>query len=136
MRLSEGTIRDVLRSEAARVKVPDDMWQHLSRELQRERAASRRRPFPGRDHLYSAVAVAALAGLLWFATVPPSAGLEVPEPAASQHDPDRAAASLRTGGSRISRAWRDADMESRHMPKKPVEQQGTQLTSAMGIRID
>lgn len=68
MRVNERTIREVLRSEAARVEPPPDMWARIERELERDRLrqaprAARRR-LPG---LYRAAAAALAVGILWAA---------------------------------------------------------------------
>lgn len=71
MRVNERTIRDVLRSEAARVVPPPELWERIERELDRDRLgrtarAARRRAFGLRQVVVAALAV----GALWFVIAP------------------------------------------------------------------
>lgn len=83
MRPSDRTIRDELRREAARVQIPNDMWENISRRLdeepapvERPRKAALLRPAQWRP----ALAVAAAAGLFWFTMLPthPASVIGVP----------------------------------------------------------
>lgn len=78
MRPSDRTIRDVLRTEAARVPVPDDMWQNISRQLDQDetqkeqRVAALRPPAPRFYQWRPAVMFAAAAGVFYLTFVPPT----------------------------------------------------------------
>lgn len=78
MRPSDRTIRDVLRTQAARVPVPDDMWQNISRELDKDlaknqaRPAETRPPAPRHYQWRPAIIFAAAAGVFYLAFVPPA----------------------------------------------------------------
>ncbi|HYF93915.1 MAG TPA: hypothetical protein VD969_17005 [Symbiobacteriaceae bacterium] len=71
MRPSDRTIRDELRREAARVPVPEDMWQNISRQLELDSERKRRRPrVRWLSEWRPAVILGVAAGFFWFALIP------------------------------------------------------------------
>lgn len=72
MRPSDRTIRDELRREAAKVPIPDDMWQNISRQLDQDAARRRRRwQWLLRGAQWRpAMVLAVAAGFFWFALIP------------------------------------------------------------------
>lgn len=76
MGLDSRTLRDQLRREAAQVPIPQDMWAHISRELDRDQAREqRRRRFSGMlTQWRPTIAFAAAAGIFWLSIIPSSLG--------------------------------------------------------------
>lgn len=72
MRPGDRTIRDELRREAAKVPIPEDMWQNISRQLDQDatRKERRRRWTALGETWRPAVVVAVAAGFFWFALIP------------------------------------------------------------------
>lgn len=78
MRPSGRTIRDELRREAAKVSVPNDMWQNISRKLgeDSDRTVRRRRVTALAEQWRPAVLLAVAAGFFWFALIPSLPSME------------------------------------------------------------
>lgn len=72
MRVDERTIRETLRADAAQVSPPPDLWERISRELDRDSARLARFALPRipSARLRQLVAVGVAAGLCWFLAVP------------------------------------------------------------------
>jgi len=71
MRVNERTIREVLRSEAARVAPPPDLWERIERELDRDRMRRERRGSRRNLFGFQRVAATAFAAVcLWFLITP------------------------------------------------------------------
>jgi len=78
VRPSGRTIRDELRREAAKVSVPNDMWQNISQKLGEDpdRTALRRRVTALAEQWRPAVVLAVAAGFFWFALIPSLPSME------------------------------------------------------------
>ncbi|HWI63588.1 MAG TPA: hypothetical protein VNT75_17275 [Symbiobacteriaceae bacterium] len=78
MRPSDRTIRDELRREAAKVSIPEDMWQNISRQLDQKtvRQEMRRRVLGWTEQWRPAVILAVAAGFFWFALIPALPSME------------------------------------------------------------
>lgn len=72
MRPGDRTIRDELRREAAKVSIPDDMWQNISKQLDQDsvRKSRSRRIMALGEQWRPAVILAVAAGFFWFALIP------------------------------------------------------------------
>lgn len=87
MRLNDRVIREELRKQASSVPIPDDMWAHISRELEKDAAAAQMpAPVPVRPliaaqrhtrsrslQLRQILAIGAAAGIFWMMLIPSSA---------------------------------------------------------------
>lgn len=79
MRLNDREIREELRSQAMSVPIPDDMWAHIQRELDRDaaQAATQAAPAPRvtvrssrKPQLRQVLAIGAAAGIFWMVVIP------------------------------------------------------------------
>ena len=76
MRVNERTIREVLRSEAARVVPPPNLWERIERELDRDRVRRERRVSRRSLFGFQRLAAAAFVAVcLWFLITPALPGM-------------------------------------------------------------
>jgi len=81
---SERALRNALHREAARVPIPQDMWENISSRLDEDAVpAVHRRTLSGKEQWRPALALAVAAGFFWFALIPSLANVERVMPAES-----------------------------------------------------
>lgn len=134
MRPGDRTIRDELRREAAQVKVPDAMWEQISRQLDLNQArAERRKRLMLRTAQWKPALALAAAAIFWLMVIPAASRMDggpSPEPAS----PPAAAAPVQGQDSLSIRTYKQARLEKeRNVTEDGPVPDGSRMMHTVGV---